>query len=158
MITRIVAVGRLKERHWQEGVMDYSRRLAPFTRLDIAEVGGEPIPTSASPAQEAKIKDREGSEILSRTGREPIVALEREGRALDSLELSRWIEARILAGEADISWVIGGPLGLSPAVLKRASLVLSLSKMTLPHQMARLFLMEQIYRAFKIMHNEPYHR
>jgi len=158
MITRIIAVGRLKERHWQEGVQDYSRRLAPFTRLEIIEVSPEPIPAGASPAEEARIMDKEASAILGRAGRDPVVALEREGQELDSLDLSRFIEGRILAGEADISWVIGGPLGLSPAVLKRACLVLSLSRMTLPHQMARLFLLEQIYRAFKIMHNEPYHR
>lgn len=160
MIIRIMAVGRIRERYWQDALADYERRLRPYARLEVVEVPEARISEGASAAQERISLDQEALSILGRmkghTG--PVIALERQGRALDSLELAAWLEARLLEGRKEAQWVIGGPLGLSSAVLERADLVLSFSRMTFPHQMMRLILLEQIYRAFRIMHHEPYHK
>lgn len=160
MIIRIIAVGRLRESYWQDAVADYERRLRPYVRLEVAEVPEARLPENSSPAQERISLDREAKTILERlrghTG--PVIALDRQGRALDSLELAAWLEGQLLEGRKEIQWVIGGPHGLAGAVLDRADLVLSFSRMTFPHQMMRLILLEQIYRGFRIIHHEPYHK
>jgi 23S rRNA (pseudouridine1915-N3)-methyltransferase len=158
MLTRILAVGKLKEAYWQEAFQDYSRRLAAYTRLEVVEVPEQTIPKGASPAKEAKIMALEGEAILERIRGGSVVVLDRQGMALDSLELAQWLEERVLEGRGEITWVLGGPLGLDASVKAKADLLLSLSRLTFPHQMARLLLMEQIYRCFRIMRHEPYHR
>lgn len=157
---RILAVGRLREKHWQDAAYDYARRLRPYARLEIGELPEVRIPENASRAEEVRAMNQNAfaiHEILSRHGGH-VVVLDRKGKAMDSLELARWLQTGLLEGRNEITWVIGGPLGLTSSVLERADLVLSLSRMTFPHQMARLMLMEQIYRSFRIMHHEPYHK
>lgn len=160
MILRIIAVGRLRERYWQDAVADYISRLRPYGRVEIIEISEARIPENASPAKEEKAMAQEGEGILARLKKQdgPVVALDRKGKALDSLELADWLGKQLLNGPATISWIIGGPLGLDPIVLKRADLVLSFSRLTFPHQMMRLILLEQIYRSFRILHREPYHK
>jgi 23S rRNA (pseudouridine1915-N3)-methyltransferase len=160
MIIRIVAVGRLRERHWQVGAADYARRLRPYARLEMIEVPEARLPERASLAEEMKAMDQEGLVIMERLRQHsgPVIVLDRQGRMLDSPEMASWLEKQILVGRNETAWVIGGPLGLAQTVLDRADLVLSFSKMTFPHQMMRLILLEQIYRAFRIIHHEPYHK
>ena len=160
MIIKIIAVGKLREKHWQDGVADYARRLRPLAKLEMIEISEARIPESASPAEEAMALFREGEGICEKLSRHngPVIALDRQGKALDSPELAAWLQGQILEGKGEMAWLIGGPLGLAPAVLDRADLVLSFSRMTFPHQMMRLILLEQIYRSFRIMRHEPYHK
>lgn len=142
---RIIAVGRIRERFWQEAALYYMKRLAPYTRLDVVEVREEdPV--------------KEGREMLAHLSGGITVALDEHGESMSSLELASWIQRRIIEGCGSISWLIGGPEGLSQDVLNRSDLKLSLSKMTFPYQLARVILLEQLYRAFRIIKNEPYHR
>jgi 23S rRNA (pseudouridine1915-N3)-methyltransferase len=158
----IITVGRLRERYWQDALSDYIRRLQPYARLEIIEIPESRIPESASAAEEEKAMAQEAEGILARLSRQkqdnPVVVLDRRGIALDSLELADWLGKQLLEGPAEIAWIIGGPLGLHPSILKRADLVLSFSRLTFPHQMMRLILLEQIYRSFRILHHEPYHK
>jgi 23S rRNA (pseudouridine1915-N3)-methyltransferase len=160
MILRIIAVGRLRERYWQEAVSDYVRRLSPYGRVEIIEITEARVPDNASPAEEEKAMAQEAEGILARLKKQegPVVVLDRKGKALDSLELAGWLGKQLLDGPSGITWIIGGPLGLDPSVLKRADLVLSFSRLTFPHQMMRIILLEQIYRSFRILHHEPYHK
>jgi 23S rRNA (pseudouridine1915-N3)-methyltransferase len=159
MIIRVIAVGKLKERYWQEGVAEYARRLRPYARLEIEEVPEARLNDDASSAKTKKAMAVEGEAILGCLRQSGlVVALERQGRAMDSLELAGWLERQVLDGKKEIAWVIGGSQGLAPSVMKRAGLVLSLSTLTFPHQMVRLILLEQIYRCFRIIYGEPYHR
>jgi 23S rRNA (pseudouridine1915-N3)-methyltransferase len=160
MIIKIVAVGRLRERYWLEAVADYASRLRPYGRVEIIEISEARIPENASPAEEEKAMAQEAECILARLKKQggPVVALDRKGKVLDSLELAEWLGKGLLNGQAAMTWVIGGPLGLDTSVLKRADLVISFSRLTFPHQMMRLILLEQIYRSFRILHHEPYHK
>ena len=160
MIIRIVAVGRLRERYWQEAAADYARRIRPYARLEIEEVAEARLKDGASLAEEKKAMQEEGRAILERLkGHEGVVvALDRQGKSLDSLQMAAWLERMILEGRSDVVYVIGGPLGLAPEVLQRAECSLSFSRMTFPHQMMRVILLEQIYRGMRIMRKEPYHR
>lgn len=160
MILKIIAVGRLRERYWQEGSADYVRRLRPYCRLEIIEIPEARVPENASPAEEKRAMALEAEAILARLKNSgcPVVVLDREGRSLGSLELADWITEQILDGRGEIIWIIGGPLGLDQSVLDRANLILSFSKLTFPHQMMRLILLEQIYRSFRIIRHEPYHK
>jgi 23S rRNA (pseudouridine1915-N3)-methyltransferase len=159
MILRVIAIGKLKERHWQEGVADYSRRLKPYARMELLEIPEARIPEGGA-SEETEAMAEEARAILEKLDKKGglTIALDRQGKEMSSLDLSHWLQKEILYGKSEINWVIGGPLGLSPLVLGRADLVLSFSRMTFPHQMARLMLMEQIYRSFRIMKGEPYHR
>lgn len=160
MILRIVAVGKLKEKHWQDGVADYARRLKPYARLEMVEIPEARIPEHASLAEEEMAKAQEATSILERFQRAKdfVIVLDRQGKELDSLELSKLLEKQILKGHREINWIIGGSLGLAPSVIEKADLVLSFSKMTFPHQMMRLILLEQIYRSFRLIHGQPYHK
>lgn len=160
MIIRIIAVGRLRERYWQDAFSEYERRLRPYARLEVMEVPEARLPENPSTAEVKRSLEREAEAILERlkehTG--PIIVLDRQGRALDSLELAAWLRRQLLEGRKEAQWVVGGPHGLAQAVLQRADLILSFSRMTFPHQMMRLILLEQIYRGFRIMRHEPYHK
>ena len=160
MIIRIIAVGRLRERHWQDAAADYARRIRPYARLEVEEVAEARLKDGASAAEESKAMQEEGRAILERLkGHDGfVVTLDREGRSLNSLQMAAWLEGMILEGQKEVALVIGGPLGLAPEVLARAECRLSFSKMTIPHQMMRVILLEQIYRWMRIMRKEPYHR
>ncbi len=154
----ILAVGKLKEKYLRDGVAEYEKRLAPFAKLDFIEIAEEKMPENFSMAEKEKTLVREGERLLARVpeGSELIV-LDVAGESLSSEELSTRLSEWMLAGVSHITFLIGGAFGLSPAVRSAARLRLSLSKMTFTHQMARLLLTEQIYRAFKIMRGEKYH-
>ncbi|OPY51842.1 MAG: rRNA large subunit methyltransferase [Methanosaeta sp. PtaU1.Bin112] len=160
MIIRIVAVGRLRERYWQDAGADFARRLRPYVRLELIEVSEAHIREAASAAEEKKAMQEEALAILDKlkhhTG--PVIALDRKGRAFDSPGLAAWMRKMVLQGRNEMAFVIGGPLGLAEEALQRADLLLSFSMMTFPHQMMRVILLEQIYRSFRIMHGEPYHK
>ncbi len=160
MIIRIIAVGKLRERYWQDGVADYAGRLRPYGRVEIIEIPEARVPENASLAEEEMAMAQEAKCILSRLKKQdgPTVVLDRTGQALDSTELADWLGKQLLEGPAATTWIIGGPLGLHPSILKRADLVLSFSRLTFPHQMMRLILLEQIYRGFRILRHEPYHK
>ncbi|HMM21995.1 MAG TPA: 23S rRNA (pseudouridine(1915)-N(3))-methyltransferase RlmH [Selenomonadales bacterium] len=154
----IVTVGKIKERYLTEGIAEFTKRLTPFCRLDIVEVAEERMPENPSGADKAKALAREGERILKavRAGSHLIV-LDLGGRQLSSEELAAKLDALALAGQSDLTFAIGGAFGLAPAVTAAAQDKLSFSKMTFTHQMIRLLLLEQIYRAFKISRGEPYH-
>lgn len=160
MIIRIVAVGRLRERYWQDAAADFARRLRPYARLESIEVSESHIREGATPAEEKKAMQEEAQAIFDKlkqhTG--PVIALDRMGKALDSPGLAAWMQKAVLEGRNEVAFVIGGPLGLAEEALQRADLRLSFSMMTFPHQMMRIILMEQIYRGFRIMRGQPYHK
>ena len=155
----VLAVGKIKERFYTDAVSEYAKRLSRYCRLEIVEVADEKTPDGAGEAMERKIKEKEGERLLSHIKDKMYVsALAIEGKARSSEELSGRLDNLGLQGNSDIAFVIGGSLGLSEAVLKRADEALSFSRMTFPHQLMRVILLEQIYRSFKIQHGEPYHK
>lgn len=159
MQIRLVAVGKIKERFLQEGIAEYEKRLRPYVKLQIAELADEKRPASSSPATESAAMEKEGQRILAAIpDGSYVVALDVRGRELSSTELAVSFRDWELAGRNQIVFVIGGDLGLTPAVLSCSDLRLSLSKMTFTHPMARLLLLEQIYRACRINSGEPYHK
>lgn len=159
MQIRVLAVGKLKEQYLVEGIEEYSKRLGRYERLEIVELRKESFSEPLSAKEVEEILRREGERILKEIKpRSFLVALDRGGRALSSEELAEEIQRAALAGSSQLVFVIGGSLGLDERVLKRADLVLSFSKFTFPHQLMRLILLEQIYRAFTILNNERYHK
>ena len=155
----VIAVGKIKEKFFQDAVNEYSKRLSRYCKLEIIQVTDEKTPDGASEALETQIREKEGERILSNIKEGSfVVALAIEGAMVDSVELAEKIEKWGVSGISQIVFVIGGSLGLSKAVLSRADYKLSFSKMTFPHQMMRVVLLEQFYRAVKIMRNEPYHK
>ncbi len=154
----LVCVGRLKERYWREAAAEYEKRLSRFGRFETVELPDLPEPANASPAEQAQVCRREGEAILAKLREgDIVVALVIEGRQMDSVALSRRLEELAQTGRR-VVFVIGGSLGLSPDVVRRAQLTLSFSPMTFPHQLARVMLLEQVYRAMKISAGERYHK
>lgn len=154
-----VTVGKIKEKYFTDAVKEYSKRLSRYCKLEIVELTDEKTPDGASASEEAAIKEREGERILKALRDDAyVIALAIEGKMLDSEQLSAKIEQLGVGGVSHITFVIGGSLGLSPAVMRRADFALSFSPMTFPHQLMRVILLEQIYRSFRIMKNEPYHK
>lgn len=150
----IVAVGRLKERHWREAAEEYLKRLAPYAAVRVIEVADRDLTRDESGAVAT-----EGADTLrALPANAHVVALERTGTQLTSEQFAEWLAAHGLAGRSSIAFVLGGAAGLAPDVLVRADERLSLGALTLPHQLARVVLLEQVYRAFRIMRGEPYHR
>jgi len=160
MILRLIAVGKLRERYWKDGVSDYLQRLKPYAKLEILEVSEAKLPIRPSSNEEQKAKAKEAEAITEKINglRGLIVALDRQGKVMDSLEFARWLESQMLKDQKEINWIIGGHLGLDSSIIRKANLSLSFSNLTFPHQMMRLILLEQIYRCFRIIHNEPYHK
>lgn len=154
-----VCVGKLKERYWTEAVEEYSKRLRNYCSFSIMEIKEERLPENASKAIEEEGKDEEGKRILKvlKNGAY-VIALEIQGEEMDSPALADMLSKLGVAGKGEIAFVIGGSNGLSKEVLSRANFRLSFSKMTFPHQMMRVILLEQIYRSYKIMRNEVYHK
>jgi len=154
----ILAVGRLKEKYLAEGAGEYLKRLSPYAKVDIAEVEDESFPENLSPAGRQAVKEKEGARLLNRLRAGTfLVALDERGEMRSSKEMAVLLNKLALEGKSDLTFVIGGSLGLSPKIMERAGLVLSFSKMTFPHQLFRLILLEQLYRWFKISRGEPYH-
>lgn len=155
----ILTVGRLKERFYQEAVLEFSKRLNRYVKLEIIETADEKTPDGASLQEEMQIKEKEAGRLEKYLKKDAyVIALAIEGRMLDSVELAEKIRLLGVNGTSHIIFVIGGSLGLAPAVLKRADLLLSFSKMTFPHQLMRVILLEQVYRSYRIINHEPYHK
>ncbi len=155
----LVTVGKIKEKYLEQAVAEYSKRLARYCRLEILQVADEKTPDGASPALEEQIKEKEGERILAqiRDG-SYVIALAIQGAMLSSEELAETINRLGVRGTSQITFIIGGSLGLSKKVLDRADCLLSFSKMTFPHQLMRVILLEQIYRSYRIITGQPYHK
>jgi 23S rRNA (pseudouridine1915-N3)-methyltransferase len=155
----VLSVGKIKEKYFTDGIREYEKRLSRYCKLELIEVADEKTPEGASENEELKIKEKEG-ERLKKYIREDayVVALAIEGKQLNSVEFSEKIEKLGVQGVSHIIFLIGGSLGLDGSLLKAADLKLSFSKMTFPHQMMRLILLEQLYRSYRIMKGEPYHK
>ncbi len=155
----ILAVGKLKEKYWRDAIDEYSKRLGKYCKLQITELKETLLPANASAADEEAVKAVEGVEILGRIKpSDYVITLEIKGKPLSSEDLAAHIGNLAVTGKSSIVFIIGGSLGLSKEVSKRADLKLSFSAMTFPHQMMRVILLEQIYRSFKIIRNETYHK
>lgn len=155
----IVCVGKIKESFYREAVAEYAKRLSRYCRLEIIEVADEKTPEGASLQMEGQIRDKEGRRILEKLQEDAFVCtLEIGGKKFSSEGLAQWMEKLTVGGTSHIMFVIGGSLGLHESVSRRADLALSFSEMTFPHQLMRVILTEQIYRAFRIIHGEPYHK
>ena len=158
MNAAIVCVGKMKEKYWRDAAAEYEKRLTRFLRLETIELPDLPEPVNSSQAIEAQIRQKEGEAILAKLRPDDIVvALCIEGKQLDSVSLSAQL-ARYADTGRRVAFVIGGSLGLSPEVVARANMKLSFSPMTFPHQLARIMLLEQVYRACKIGAGERYHK
>lgn len=159
MNIQIICIGKLKEKYWTDAVAEYMKRLSRYASVEIVELKESRLPDKAGSAEEERVKLEEGREILKaiKDGTY-VITLEIQGKQLSSEELASKIEGLGLEGKSDIAFVIGGSIGLSPEVSKRADFKLSFSKMTFPHQMMRVVLLEQIYRSFKIIRHEAYHK
>ncbi len=154
-----VTVGKLKEKYLKQGMAEYVKRLSAYCKIDIIEVADEKAPEELSDAEMEMVKKKEGQRILSKISPDAyVIALAIEGKQYSSEEFASFLEKLATHGRSKIVFVIGGSLGLSGDVLKRADMRLSFSKMTFPHQLMRLILAEQVYRAFRIMKGQPYHK
>ena len=155
----VLCVGRIKEEYFTDAVREYAKRLSRYAKLDIAEVEDEKTPDKASDAENEAIREKEGTRLLAKMPEDAyVIALAIDGKAPDSVELSRKIEDLGVRGKSHLCFIIGGSLGLSKSVLARADERLSFSRMTFPHQLMRVILLEQLYRSFRIMRGEPYHK
>ena len=158
MKIKIITVGKVKEKYLVEGIKEYSKRISRYSKLELVEVSDEKAPESLSEKDEEIVKNKEGERILNKISNEYVIALVIEGKKVNSIELSEMINRIFSYESSDITFVIGGSLGLSKDVLNRANTKLSFSDMTFPHQLMKLILLEQVYRSFRIINNEPYHK
>lgn len=159
MHIQIVSVGKLKESYLVQGIAEYVKRLGPYARINLTEVADEKAPEVLSPAEERQVVGREGERILAQIKEDAhVVALAIGGELWSSEDLASHLDKLGTYGKSHVAFVIGGSLGLSEAVLKRADKKLSFGRLTYPHQLMRLVLVEQIYRAFRINRGEPYHK
>lgn len=155
----IITVGKLKEKYLKQGIDEFVKRMSGYAKLEIIEVADEKAPEELSTAEMEQVKQKEGERILNKISQDThVIALAINGKMKSSEELADDLDKLATYGKSKIAFVIGGSLGLSDEVLKRANDKLSFSKMTFPHQMMRLILVEQIYRAFRINRGEPYHK
>lgn len=159
MNIKIITVGKLKEKYLKQGIAEYIKRLGSYCKLEIIEVNDEKAPENLSEKEMEQVKDKEGERILAKISENSYVfALAINGKQYDSVEFSKTIEQLGIRGKSDLVFVIGGSIGLSDAVLKRANEQISFGKLTFPHQLMRLVLVEQVYRAFRIMKGHAYHK
>ncbi|MEK4669648.1 23S rRNA (pseudouridine(1915)-N(3))-methyltransferase RlmH [Niallia sp. FSL R7-0271] len=155
----IITVGKLKEKYLKQGIEEYTKRLSSYSKIEIIEVPDEKAPEVLSEAEMIQVKDKEGERILAKVPADAhVIALSIEGKQKSSEELAETLDKLATYGKSKVTFIIGGSLGLSSQVLKRADDKLSFSKMTFPHQLMRLILVEQVYRAFRINRGEPYHK
>lgn len=159
MKVKIISVGKLKEKYLKDGVAEYSKRLGKFTKLEVIELIDEKTPDKASQLEKQRIIEKEGSRILSHIKeREFVIVLAIEGKQLSSEEFSREMEKVTLQGFSTITFIIGGSLGVMSEIKNKAHILMSFGRLTLPHQLMKLVLIEQIYRAFMIQQGSPYHK
>lgn len=159
MKIKVIAVGKLKEKYLKDGIAEYTKRLGRFAKIDIIELADERTPDGASLLQKQQILEKEGQKITAKiSDRDYVIALAIEGKQFPSEDFSRLLAKKAVAGYSDFTFIIGGSLGLSDAIKKRANLLMSFGLLTLPHQLMRLVLTEQIYRAFMIQEGSPYHK
>ena len=155
----ILCVGKIRERYLKDAIAEYTKRISRFCVVEIVEVGDCEIPDRASRGIEERIKEEEGEKILRRiTPGSMTIALDIQGQMLDSCELAKKLDNYFVLGNSQISFIIGGSIGLGKNVLDRVDYRLSFSRMTFPHQLMRVILLEQIYRSMKILHGETYHK
>lgn len=159
MKVKLITVGKLKEKYLKDGISEYVKRLGRFTKFESIELPDEKTPDNASESENKLILEKEGRRILSRVGdRDYVIALAIEGKQFPSEQFAKEIEQATLKGHSEITFIIGGSLGLSLEVKKRANQLMSFGLLTFPHQLMRLVLVEQIYRAFMIQQGSPYHK
>ena len=159
MLIKIICVGKIKEKFYRDAVLEYVKRLSRYVKIEITECADEKTPDNASALLCDQIKFREGERILGRIkDNDHVIALAIDGKMYSSESLSEHLDKLMLNGKSTLVFVIGGSLGLSGAVLARANEKLSFSAMTFPHQLMRVILLEQVYRSFRIMKGEPYHK
>lgn len=159
MNIKLIVVGKLKEKYLKQGISEYTKRLSKFCKLRIVEVADEKAPEKLSTAQIEQVKKIEGMRIIEKIkDKEYVFALAILGKERSSEELAKEVSELTTYGHSDLTFVIGGSLGLSSAVLKRANTQISFGRFTLPHQLMRLVLVEQIYRSFMINSGSPYHK
>lgn len=155
----VISVGKIKEKYLRDAIGEYSKRLSRYCKLEILEVADEKTPDAASETVENQIRQKEAERILKYIKEDSyVITLEINGNMLDSPGLAKKLENLGTQGESHITFVIGGSIGLGEEVLKRSDYGLSFSKMTFPHQLMRVILLEQIYRGFRIINGEPYHK
>lgn len=155
----IITVGKLKEKYLKQGIEEYLKRLSAYAKIDMIELADEKAPETLSDIEMEQIKEKEGQRILSKIHPDAhVIALAIEGKLKSSEELAETIDKLAIYGTSKICFIIGGSLGLSKSVMKRADEALSFSRMTFPHQLMRLILVEQVYRAYRINRGEPYHK
>jgi len=159
MEIRILSVGKIKEKYLTAGIQEYAKRLSRYCKLNFIQVSDEKTPDKASDSLNNQIKNTEGERLLKNIREQDyVIALALDGKMLDSVELSKKLGQLGVEGKSSIVFVIGGSLGLSDQVLNRADFKLSFSRMTFPHQLMQMILLEQIYRGYRILNNEPYHK
>lgn len=159
MKIKLITVGKIKEKYFTDAIAEYSKRLSKYASLEIIEVPDEMTPDKAKEGEVLQILAKEGDRILSKiSDKDFIVTLEIEGKKVSSEGLANKIESILNAGNSSIDFIIGGSLGLDKRIKQRSNYALSFSDMTFPHQLMRVILLEQIYRSFKIINNEPYHK
>ena len=159
MKIKVVTVGKLKEKYLKDGIAEYSKRISRFAKLEMIELADEKTPDKASESENQKILEIEGQRILSKVGdRDFVIVLAIEGKTFSSEEFSKQLEEASIKGFSTLTFIIGGSLGLAQDVKNRANLSVSFGRLTLPHQLMRLVLAEQIYRAFTIQQGSPYHK
>lgn len=155
----LITVGKIKEKYLKDAIAEYSKRLNRYCKLEIVEVADEKTPDNASDTVEDAIRDKEGERILKYIKEDAyVITLEIAGKMLTSEEMAEKIEKLGVQGTSHIIFIIGGSIGLGREILKRSDYALSFSKMTFPHQLMRVILLEQIYRSYRIMNHEPYHK
>ena len=159
MHIQVIAVGKIKEKYLRQGIDEFLKRISKYARIEIIEVPDEKAPAGASQRAEEISKDCEGEKILEKIKKDSyIIGLDSNGSQFTSQEMAAYMEKLALEGKSSVTFIIGGSLGLSKKVLKEADLKISFGKMTFPHQLMRLILLEQVFRWFKIIRGEPYHK
>ena len=159
MNIKIIGVGKLKEKYLVQAMQEYLKRLQAYAKVEVIELADEKAPENLSETQMMQIKDKEGERILAKIkDQESVIALAIDGKNPSSEAFAQKIENLGIQGKSQLVFVIGGSLGLSPSVMQRSNAQISFGKMTFPHQLMRVMLTEQIYRAFRIIHNQPYHK
>ncbi len=155
----LITVGKIKEKYLRDAIAEYTKRLSKYCKLEIIEVADEKTPDQASETVEENIRTKEGERILKYIRDDMyVITLEIAGKMLSSEEFAEKVETLGIQGKSSIAFVIGGSIGLGKEVLKRSDFALSFSKMTFPHQLMRVVLLEQVYRAYRIINGEPYHK
>jgi len=155
----VISVGKLKEKHWTGAIAEYTKRLSRYCSLNIVEVADEKCPENAGLEDQRIILKKEGEKLSAKIPSNAfVVTMEIGGREFDSEGLARWLEKLPHQGHSHLVFIIGGSLGLAEEICRRSNLSLSFSRLTFPHQMMRVILLEQIYRSYRIIRNEPYHK